>query len=173
MEVCRLSNLPDLDQSNSFVRSTLKRWVHDTVQTYGFDGIRIDSVPEVPKDFWTEYTQSAGVYSVGEIFNGDLRYVSGYQGSAVDGTLNYPMYYKLKNAFQEKQTMRNIHDGVTQNLALFKDVSVLGNFVDNHDNERFLSENKDWNVLKNALAYIIFAEVRKCNCGGFSPRYDQ
>lgn len=127
------------------------------VQTYGFDGIRIDTTPEVPKDFWSEYTQSSGVFSIGEVFNGDPHYVSSYQGPLA-ATLNYPMYYKLKNAFQSRQSMRNIHDGVTQN-SVFKDVSVLGNFLDNHDNNRFLSANRDWNILKNGLAYIIFAEV--------------
>ena len=162
VEVCRLANLPDLDQSNSFVRSTLKKWIADTVNTYGFDGIRIDTIPEVPKDFWSEYTQSAGVYSVGEVFNGNPSYVAGYQGS-IDATLNYPMFYKLGNAFEDGQSMHNIHDGVEQN-TVFKDVSVLGNFLDNHDNARFLNKNSDWNKLKNGLAYIIFAEV--CTCHG-------
>ena len=156
--MCRLANLPDLDQSNQFVRTTLKKWIHSTVQTYNLDGIRIDTVPEVPKDFWSEYTQSAGVYSVGEVFNGDPDYVGGYQGP-VDGLLNYPMYYHINNAYQKQQSARTIHDGVNQNKAAFKDVSVLGNFIDNHDNERFLHGNKDWNLLKNALAYVIFAEV--------------
>ena len=161
MEVCRLANLPDLDQSNGFVHSTLTKWVHDTVQEYGFDGIRIDTVPEVSKDFWSDYTRSAGVYSVGEVFNGNPGYVAGYQGS-VAATLNYPMYFKLKNAFQDRQSMKNIHDGVEQN-SVFPDVSILGNFLDNHDNNRFLSANRDWNVLKNALAYVIFAEVSELN----------
>lgn len=155
--MCRLANLPDLDQSNSFVRSTLKQWVHDTVQKYSIDGIRIDTIPEVHKDFWSEYIQSAGVYSVGEVFNGDPNYVSGYQGY-VDGTLNYPMYYHLKDAFQNKKSMRTIHDGVNAN-SVFKDVSILGNFLDNHDNDRFLHSQQDWNLLKNGLAYIIYAEV--------------
>ena len=31
VEYCRLANLPDLNQDNAFVRSTLKTWVHDTV----------------------------------------------------------------------------------------------------------------------------------------------
>ena len=97
---------------------------------------------------------------MGEVFNGDPEYVAGYQGP-LDATLNYPMYFKLKNAFQEKQTMRNVHDGVTQN-SVFPDVSVLGNFLDNHDNPRFLSQNGDTVVLKNALAYIVFAEVCLC-----------
>ena len=94
---------------------------------------------------------------MGEVFNGNPSYVAGYQG-ALDSTLNYPMYFKLKNAFQERQSMRNIHDGVTQN-SVFPDVSVLGNFLDNHDNPRFLSNDGDIAVLMNALAYVVFAEV--------------
>ncbi|XP_019851448.1 PREDICTED: alpha-amylase-like [Amphimedon queenslandica] len=156
VEVCRLANLPDLDQSNSFVRSTLKNWVQSTIQKYGFDGIRIDTTPEVPKDFWSEYSGSAGVFSIGEVFNGDPNYVSQYQGP-LNSVLSYPMYYKLSNAFQQKQTMRNIHDGVQANQK-FSDSSVLGGFLDNHDNPRFLSQNSDWNTLQNALAYNIFAE---------------
>ena len=157
MEVCRLDNLPDLDQSNSFVETTLTQWVGSTISQYGFDGIRVDTTPEVPKSFWYKYSQSAGVFSIGEVFNGDPDYVSGYQGP-LDATLNYPMYYKLKNAFQSRETMRNIHDGVEQN-SVFHDVSVLGNFLDNQDNKRFLNNNGDTAVLKNGLAYIIFAEV--------------
>ena len=158
VEVCRLSNLPDLDQSNSFVRSTLKNWIHNTVSTYGFDGIRVDTSPEVPKQFWSKYTQSAGVFSIGEVFNGNPKYVASYQGSALTSTLNYPMYYKLLDAFQHRKSMTNIHDGVAQN-SVFPDASILGNFLDNHDNPRFLSNNGDSTVLKNGLAYIIFAEV--------------
>lgn len=158
MEVCRLANLPDLDQSNQFVRSTLKKWIYNTIQTYNLDGIRIDTVPEVPKGFWSEYTQSAGVYSVGEVFNGDPNYVAGYQGP-LDGLLNYPMYYHVTKAYQQKQSAREIHNGVNQNKGVFKDVSVLGNFIDNHDNARFLHNNGDWTTIKNALAYVIYAEV--------------
>ena len=138
--------------------STLNTWVRNTVSKYGFDGLRVDTTPEVAKTFWSQYSKSAGVYTVGEVFNGDPHYVAGYQGTALDATLNYPMYYKLYNAFQKKESMRNIHDGVAQN-SVFPDASVLGNFLDNHDNPRFLSNDGDTVVLKNALAYIVFAEV--------------
>lgn len=160
--MCRLANLPDLNQSNSYVRSTLVQWVQSIIQKYGLDGIRIDTVPEVHMDFWVEYTKAAGVYSVGEVFNGDPHYVSGYQGS-VDATLNYPMYYVLLKVFQQKQSMHLIHDGIGAN-SVFKDVSILGNFLDNHDNDRFLHNQPDWNLLKNGLAYIIYAEVSIMSC---------
>jgi alpha-amylase len=156
VELCRLANLPDLNQTNTFVHSTLTTWINGIVTKYGFDGLRVDTTPEVAKTFWYDYSKSSGVFTMGEVFNGDPDYVAGYQGP-LDATLNYPMYFKLKNAFQEKETMRNIHDGVTQN-SVFPDVSVLGNFLDNHDNPRFLSQNGDTVVLKNALAYILFAE---------------
>jgi len=40
----------------------LKNWVKNIVQTYGFDGIRIDTIPEVPASFWAEYGASSGVF---------------------------------------------------------------------------------------------------------------
>ncbi|XP_065907858.1 uncharacterized protein [Dysidea avara] len=111
----------------------------------------------VPKWFWSQYKQSANVFTIGEVFNGDVDYVAGYQGS-LDALLNYPMYYKLQTAFQKQQSMRAIHDGVTSERSKFPDVSILGNFIDNHDNPRFLNGNSQYTLLYNALAYIIFAE---------------
>lgn len=55
VENCRLAGLPDLNQGNSYVRDYLKTWIHNLVRDFNFDGIRIDTIPEVPKDFWTEY----------------------------------------------------------------------------------------------------------------------
>ena len=52
VENCRLSGLPDLNHENPDVRKLLKDWVKNLVTKYEFDGIRIDTVPEVPKDFW-------------------------------------------------------------------------------------------------------------------------
>jgi len=101
VEYCRLANLPDLNQDNSFVRSTLKTWVHDTVQEFGFDGIRVDTVPEVKRPFWSEYGAEAGVYQVGEVFNGNVNYVASYQGP-LTATLNYPLYFTIKSVFDYK-----------------------------------------------------------------------
>jgi len=72
---------------------------------------------QVPKWFWSQFKQSANVFTIGEVFNGDVDYVAGYQGS-LDSLLNYPMYYKLQTAFQEQQSMRAIHDGVTSEVWL-------------------------------------------------------
>lgn len=58
------------------MRSYLKSWVRNVVQKFNFDGIRIDTIPEVPKDFWYEYNQASGVFQMGECFNGDAGYVA-------------------------------------------------------------------------------------------------
>ena len=47
VEFCRLANLPDLMQESEYVADTLLTWINTTIATYGFDGIRIDTVPEV------------------------------------------------------------------------------------------------------------------------------
>ena len=156
VEVCRLAGLPDLDQSNSFVSQTLLNWIKEMVSNYSFDGIRIDTVPEVPFDFWVKYARSAGVYCLGECFNGDVPYVAHYE-SAINGMLNYPMYYTLKDVFPYQKNMNEIQGRLNEEHS-FPDVTMLGNFIDNHDNPRFLSLNKDYTLLINSLVFTIFLE---------------
>lgn len=54
------------------------------------DGLRIDTVKHVPKNFWPRFNSAAGVYSVGEVFDGSPAYTCDYQ-NYLDGVLNYPM----------------------------------------------------------------------------------
>lgn len=85
----------DLNQDDQFVRSTLLQWA-SSLKDLGFDGLRVDTVPEVKASFWAEFTQAAAVYTVGihftamkrvsqptcvagEALNGDTSYVAQYQ----------------------------------------------------------------------------------------------
>ena len=156
VEICRLAGLPDLDQSNKFVSETLLSWIKDVVSNYSFDGIRIDTVPEVPFDFWVKYVESAGVYSIGECLNGNVDYVDHYQ-NAINGMLNYPLFFPLRRVFQEKQSMNQLQDMINKEGS-FPDITLLGNFIDNHDNSRFLSKTDDYTLLINALTFVIFQE---------------
>ena len=47
VELCRLAGLPDLNQTNPFVANFLYNWISNMVSQYQFDGLRIDTVPEV------------------------------------------------------------------------------------------------------------------------------
>jgi alpha-amylase len=158
VETCRLANLPDLDQNNSYVRSTLLSWMSSLKARYNFDGYRVDTVAEVHPDFWTEWNAAAGSYCMGESFNGDVNYVSNYQ-NYLDGMLSYPLYFAITNVFAYQQSMSQFETllGPTGTYwSKFKDVNLLGTFADNHDNPRFLYYNSNWNLYKNALVFSLF-----------------
>lgn len=154
VEYCRLAGLPDLAQEDPTTRKTLLNWVSNIVKTYGFDGLRVDTVPEVPSDFWVQYTQAAGVYTIGEVFNGNMNYVASYQGP-LSGVLNYPLYFTIRSVFQSGQSMYNLQNYFQQAAATYFDYSLLGTFVDNHDNPRFLYQNGDVIMFKAALAFSL------------------
>ena len=155
VENCRLCDLPDLKQENDFVTNTLVAWIADLVKEYDFDGIRIDTIPEVPKWFWDKFSASAGCYSLGEVFNGNVDYVAGYQGH-VDALFNYPLYYQIQNAFCG--SMKNIEYYWFNTRTKYPDASVLGVFVENHDNARFLNRCGDRKKFMNANIFSIMYE---------------
>ena len=44
VELCRLDNLGDLNQSVPYVHDRLLDWLDDVTEQYGFDGYRVDTV---------------------------------------------------------------------------------------------------------------------------------
>jgi alpha-amylase len=155
VEHCRLSGLPDLNQTNSFVRSQLKSLLK-TLAADNADGLRIDTIPEVGKDFWKEFQQYIGQYAIGEAYNGDIKYVSSFQGP-LDGVLSYPMYYTIRDVFAYSRSMRNLGTRLSEDETYFKDTSLLGTFVENHDQKRFLHERSDTWAYRNALVFSLYA----------------
>jgi alpha-amylase len=83
-----------------WVRSTLLTWIKDLVKKYKIDGIRIDAVPHVPKDFWAQFRQAAGVYGIGEVFRPNVSYVADYT-NYMDAVFNYPLQMTLVKVFGE------------------------------------------------------------------------
>ena len=145
IENCRLAKLADLKQEDSWVKSTLLSWIKNLVSNYKIDGLRIDTVPEVPKSFWSEFSNSSGVYTIGEVFDGDMSYVSGYTGS-MDAVLNYPFFFWVRDTiFNQKEmyNLRNYYNEWAKHIDTTK-LFYLGNFCDNHDNARTLSWNGVW-----------------------------
>lgn len=154
VENCRLIGLPDLDQSQPWVRKYLYDWIRNHVQKYNFDGIRIDTVRHIEKNFWTEFSRSAGVFSIGEVFNGDDGYIAQYQ-QVMDATMNYGMYYTIKNVFGHGGSMRELQQRIQSVDRSYKNPDLLGLFVDNHDQDRFLHDNSDWRAFKSALTFML------------------
>ena len=75
--------LPDLNTENSTVSGKLLDWVQKLVQDYGVDGLRIDTVKHIRKDFWLDFSKSAGVFTLGEVLINDTDYASQYTGKSL------------------------------------------------------------------------------------------
>lgn len=153
-ETCWLHGLPDLNQNNEFVRNTLLEWIHDFIQTYSIDGIRLDALRHVPRSFWNDFSQAAGVFTIGEVFDFDLPYLASYQGP-VDSLLNFPFYSSMRYVFEKGGSMNSLEHYYNGASATWSDMSVLGNFINNHDIPRFLHNNGNVPGFKAALAFSI------------------
>ena len=67
IEKCWVADeLPDIDTENDGIVSKLNDIVSNWITSYDFDGIRIDTVKHVRKDFWPGYQKAAGVFATGE-----------------------------------------------------------------------------------------------------------
>ncbi|KAI0444748.1 glycoside hydrolase family 13 protein [Xylaria telfairii] len=149
--------LPDVKTEDAGVRSTFNAWIKDFVSTYGIDGLRMDTVQNVEKDFWPGFGSAAGCHLIGEVFNGDpaiypdwLKYIS--------GTMNYPTYFWLTRAFQStSSTMTELLNGLNTMKGQMK-TNTLGSFLENHDNPRFASLTSDYALAKNAIAFTILMD---------------
>jgi len=141
------------------VGNALLQWIQDIIANYSIDGLRVDTVPEVTKSFWQKFATAAGVYSVGEVYNGDVGYVASYQSpqGPLPGVLSYPLYFTLINVFASQQSMYNLQSINQAYQASFSNPNLLGNFIDNHDHPRFLNMQPDTQLYKSALAYTLLS----------------
>ncbi len=150
-------SLPDVDTENPFVIKTYNDWIKSLVSTFGVDGLRIDTVKHVQKSFWSGFKSAAGVFSIGEVFNGDASYTYAYQ-EQLDGLLNYPLYYPMIRAFQDSRgSMSSLSTAISTIQKSCRDPTLLGTFSENHDNARFLSKTNDLHLNMNVIAFTILA----------------
>ncbi len=162
VEVCRLLSLPDLDQDHPFVQQQLSQWLVDVIQRYKFDGIRLDTVPFIAKPFYRSIMSNVvkprlnDLYIVGEVFDGRMDYVASY-ANILGSTLDYPLYFTLKNVFANRDSMFNIRSVIQASIEHYDDTGALGLFIDNHDNTRFLYSVSDRVLYQNALTFVLFA----------------
>ena len=155
VENCRLCDMPDLKQENDWVTQKLLEWIHDLVQKYNLDGIRIDTIMEVPKWFWDKFRASAGVFQIGEAFSGNLGYVADYQNH-LDSVFNYPLYYKIQKSFCGN--FWEMNDYYENMRKVFPAPEYMATFVENHDNERFLYLCGDRSKFTNAVIFSLLWE---------------
>ncbi|CAG8089704.1 unnamed protein product [Penicillium olsonii] len=165
-------SLPDLDTTQSSVQTIWNDWIAALVSNYSIDGLRIDTVKHVQKSFWPGFNDAAGVYSVGEIFDGNPAYTCDYQ-NYLDGVLNYPIYYPLLNAFKSSSgSISDLYNMVNTVASDCADPTLLGNFIENHDNPRFPSYTSDFSQAKNVISFLFLSDGIPIIYSGQEQHYD-
>lgn len=153
IEQCDLGGLDDLNQNNPFVSqyliNTYKDWIN-----MGFDGVRVDAARSIPKPWLHKFEQETGVPSFGEVFVGDIDYVSEYQKYQW-GVLDFPYFFTVRQAFSADTDMHAVSNLFSQDNK-YVNPNRLETFLDNHDRARFLTwANDDYQRLRSALTFLM------------------
>jgi neopullulanase len=163
--------LPDLNQNDPEMARYLIQnslwWIGRT----GIDGIRQDTLPYVPRQFWHQWTAAIkqaypAFRVVGEVFNTDPGLVSFFQGgmprfdgvdSGVDALFDFPLQAAIFKVFTGAAPTRDLPQ-VLAHDSLYVDANQLVTFVDLHDQPRFMSgQNATFNGLERAFSFLLTA----------------
>ncbi|OSC98372.1 glycoside hydrolase family 13 protein [Trametes coccinea BRFM310] len=158
VEQCWLGdkNVPlvDLDTEDSNIVSTMNSWVSTLVSNFSVDGVRIDTVKHVRKDFWPDFAKASGVFTIGEVLHNETGYVSAYT-EVLDSVLDYPTWFPLVAAFQTTGgNLSALSATVQQAQSAYKNGEFMtGSFLENHDQPRFQSLTQDDALIRNAMTW--------------------
>ena len=149
--------LPDLDTNNPTVIETYKTWIKDLVSKYNIDGLRIDAAKHVQASFWPDFCASAGVFCMGEVFSSDVGGAAQYQGP-LDSVLNFPMQNALVRAFSSsgEKNIGIIPNVLNESKQKFRDITVLGNFLENQDMGRWASFSSDMQTTQYVFVQYLY-----------------
>lgn len=156
-----LAGLPDLNQDNPAVSKYLIDMAKWWIQQTGIDGYRLDTMKHVSVTFWQKFISEIkkeypDFYTIGEVYDGDIKYVSGYQNTGVSGLLDYPLYYAINDVFKNGSPEYKLEDVINRSSS-YKNRNLMGTFIDNHDVERFSNniDNFKDEKLKQALTFMM------------------
>jgi glycosidase len=145
--------LPDFNQHDSEVEKYLIQNTIWWLEMTGYDAIRMDTLPHVPRTFWQKWMTALKreypkVNVLGELFDGNPALLAYFQGgrkghdgvdTKLDTLYDFALFYQIRNAFAQGGSIR----GISQTLAhdwLYPRPEVLTTFLGVHDMERFMNE---------------------------------
>jgi glycosidase len=145
--------LPDLNQNDEEVRRYLIQNTLWWIGVSGLDGIRQDTLPYAPRDFWRDWTaairrEHPRLQVVGEMWDGDPVLLSFFQGgrarfdgvdSGIGALFDFPLYYPLRRAFAEGEPLREVAKMLARD-RLYEDPQALVTFLGSHDVDRFMNQ---------------------------------
>ena len=146
--------LPDLNQSDPEVRRYIIQNTLWWLGVSGFDAIRQDTLPYVPRSFWRDWMSAIKreypkVNVVGETYDGDPAMVAFFQGGArrfdgvdsgIDTEFDFPLFYAIRSAFANGKEIKPLAQ-ILAHDHLYPNPSVLVTFLGLHDMLRFMNES--------------------------------
>jgi glycosidase len=159
------SKLPDFAQEQPVVAAYLSAMSVGWTQRFAIDGIRMDTVKNVPPayfhDSWFPAIRAGRpLFTVGEVFDeGAATDLSPYLNAGFDSLFNYPLYPVLVATFAKGGSVNALADKVKEELAAFGllRTTMLSTFLDNHDNPRFVSQIPTTTVVDDARRHYHMA----------------
>ncbi|KAF9650224.1 glycoside hydrolase family 13 protein [Thelephora ganbajun] len=146
--------LIDVNTEKDEIINTYNNWIKTLVGNYSVDGIRIDTVKHIRKDFWPNFASSSGVYTIGEVLHNETDYVAGYT-HVLDAVLDYPTWFPLVAGFQTQfGNLSSLARVITTSQSAYKNgLFGTASFLENHDQPRFPSLTNDTARLRNAITF--------------------
>ncbi|MBV8552342.1 MAG: cyclomaltodextrinase N-terminal domain-containing protein [Acidobacteriaceae bacterium] len=167
--------LPDLNQEDPDVARYEIQNALWWVGMAGFDGIRQDTLPYVPRAFWRDWSaalkrQYPNLRAVGEVFDGNPAVPSFFQGgvtrsdidTGVDSVFDFPTYFDIREVFAKGGSPETLSKTLAED-RLYPNPDMLVTFLGNHDVLRFMSE-KGADADKLKLAFTFLLTVRGTPC---------
>lgn len=160
----QLSDLDDLNTDTPAVRDYLKQSYRYWIDKVGVDAFRVDTVKYVDHDFYNDFFHADdGIFAdaakrgrgdfltLGEIFetsnpyqtNGEeklLAYLGTQDKPELSSLLNFPLQATMNRVFAGGQPTAQLGYRLRKMMELYPDPYRLGNFIDNHDMARLLSQ---------------------------------
>lgn len=153
---------------NPFVNESLINYAQGIVEGFGFNGIRLDSAAYIPDDFWFPFVDSLGdIFMIADILKTneqnvtleDMHSALEFNGGPFPSVMNYPLFQVLQQVFADQGSLILLQNFNSELFNMFsqEEVGVLGNFIENHMFNRFLSLRNNLAAYRNAIAYIMLS----------------
>lgn len=151
-----IGGLDDLAQENTAVDAEIKNVYSTWFAQTGADAARVDAARSMPKAFLQSFEQAIGVPTFGEVFHGDVTYVSDYQNYEWS-VLDFPLFFNARDTFAYDHSFYQIKN-IFDLDSSYPHPERLITFIDNHDRDRFLALADDnYRRLRLALTFLFTA----------------
>jgi len=145
--------LPDFNQDDPEVAKYLIQNSIWWIERVGYDAIRMDTLPHVPRSFWSKWgsaikRQYPKVNILGELYDGDPALLSYFQtgrkghdgiDTQIDTLFDFTLFYAIRDAFGQGKPIRSVSQAFAHDW-LYPNADVLTTFIGVHDMLRLMNE---------------------------------